>query len=172
MDKLDKIIESKEYKFNLYNISYEKHELFHVTDYKYDKPNHDKILKNRVERSTHDNSVLGIWCSTLPALCSSFGKYTLNISLKENTNCLGFNYDDLYKLTHKSSLEEILRLKTYLLNFADVLYVLDRNRLIGEVIILNLDSVDNMIDVSDRNIKDKKISIDKLDIEHHLSFIL
>ncbi len=160
------------YDFKLFNISYEKHELFHVTDYKYEKPDHKEILNNRKERTTHDNSVLGIWSSTFPKLCSTFGKYTLNVSLKENTNCLGLNYDDLYKLTHRSSVEEILRLKTYLLNFADVLYVIDRNRHIGEVIILNLDSIEFMIDVSNQDLKDERFSLKKLEIKHNLSFIL
>lgn len=160
------------YDFNLFNISYEKHEIFHVTNYKYDKANHEEILNNRKERTTHNNSVLGIWCSTLPKLCSSFGKYTLNIFLKENTNCLGFNYDDLYELTHKASIEDILKLKTYLLNFTDVLYIIDRNRHVGEIIILNFDCIENMIDVSDHNLKDQRFTLDKLNIQHHLSFIL
>ena len=44
------------YDFNLFNIFYQRHELFHVTDYKYEKPDHKEILNNREERTTHDNS--------------------------------------------------------------------------------------------------------------------
>lgn len=160
------------YNFNLFNIFYEKHELFHVTDYKYDFASHEKILHNRKERTTHDNSVLGIWSSTFPKMCSTFGKYTLNVSLKENTNCLGLTYDDLYKLTHKTSLEELLKLKTYLLKFADVLYVIDRSKHVGEIIILNLDSIESMIDVSNQNLKNERFKIKIIDVAYQLEFSL
>lgn len=160
------------YDFNLFNILFEEHSLIHVTNYKYDKPCNQKILENRSERTTHDNSVLGIWSSTFPIMCSSFGQYSLQIIFKNDSICLGLTYRDLFNLTHNSSIETLLKLKNYLLNFCDVLYILDANKYVGEVIILNLDCIDNMIDVSNHNLKDQRFFLKKLEIQHHLSFIL
>lgn len=160
------------HKFELFNINFENHKIYHVTDYEWTKPCHKKIVSLRNERWTHQNSVLGLWCSTLPKLCKGFGKNTFELSIKNDSISLGLTYDDLVKLTSNLSVDATLNLRKYLIDFADVIYILDNNKTIGEIIILNFDSIEKVVNVSLDDVKDIKYKIKKIDIKNQLYFDL
>lgn len=152
----------------LHNIEFENPiHFFHVSNTKFDKPCINTINNVRDKRDTHDNSVLGLWVSTYPNMCSSFGNHTYQFKLKDNTTFKGILLEEFFRLCtrgnngDKLSLEQYNHLRNEWMKTTDVIFILDASQGINEVIILNLDVIDDFTHITDIP-KDKHYSLKKV----------
>lgn len=108
----------------LKNITLEEHILYHRSPNSITKYDHDYVVSIRNQRKTHDNSVMGLWSSTLPALCSGFGSFNYKVDLDKDVISKGLYLRDLFNLTADLQIEEQLKLRNRLLECCDVIYIL------------------------------------------------
>ena len=145
----------------LFNIDGEiGHPIYHRSNQNIIKPTYEGIDEARSWSKTHHNSVLGLWGSTLPELCSSFGKYNYLISVKEDAVRLGLVYSDWKSLGCDiyHDCEDFIRLRNKILydKSLDIIYILDSGY-VGEIIIVNLDCIESVTEVG--SVPDRRYSL-------------
>lgn len=130
--------------FKLLQIEYEEHQLYHRTKAVIEFLD-ERFLQ--YETDWHNNGATGLWCSTYPRMCSNFGPNCYEIKLKRDTKRYGMSLEDLKKLSYeRSSRQSYSDLRKYCLdNRFDVLYIIDRWNLVGEVIIVNYHQVESIL---------------------------
>lgn len=136
------------------------HPIYHRSNQDFKVPTYEMIDSARQWSTTHHNSVLGLWGSTLPELCSSFGKYNYLISVKEDAVRLGLDYSDWKSLGCDiyHDYEDFIKLRNKILSdkSLDIIYILDSGY-VGEIIIVNLDCIESVIEVG--SVPDRRYSL-------------
>lgn len=128
---------------DLFDIRTDPHDLYHVSPLKFDFPCREQINGAREWSRWHANGVLGLWCSTMPMMCSPFGKHVYKIVLKPGAVVKGLPFGVLYKTTcHLEGVENYQPIIDEMGAAADVLYVVDNLPKVGEVIIMNFDAIE------------------------------
>lgn len=131
--------------FELFDITVAPHSLYHVSPKKFDFPCRQKINEAREWSRWHANGVLGLWCSTFPKMCGGFGKHTYQVDIKDGAAIKGVHLKEFFNVT--SDMEDFSDLIACLENQVDVLYVVDSNPHVGEVIVINFAAIDNFMEV-------------------------
>lgn len=141
------------FNLNLFNIETADHTLYHRSNKVFDRPDESMIIDARSWSDTHHNSVIGLWASTYPEMCASFGKLNYKLTIKPGTTCLGITYEQWFKLGTKVlyTHQEFSDLRFNLLkdNVVDILYIIDATNRVNEVIVVNFDCIESCIDVGD-----------------------
>lgn len=136
-----------------HDLDYVAHPLYHVSPKEFDFPCREEINRAREWSRWHPNGVLGLWCSTRPNSCSTFGQYRYRVDIKENATRFGVGLEDFYNLTNH--VDDYASIIQWLCSNGDVLYILDSWECVGEVVILNFDAISNFSaeteNVEDRN---------------------
>lgn len=127
--------------FNLCQIESEEHPLYHRTNAEI--VDLDETFLG-LDTNWHSNGAIGMWCSTLPRLCSAFGKNCYEIIFKSEPNRVGWRYSEFVEWCEgKNTRGDYQDFRQYCLqNGVDVIYILDRCEHIGEVIVVNYDLVE------------------------------
>lgn len=133
--------------FDLIDITFDPHTLYHVSPKQYDFPCRQKINEAREWSRWHANGVMGLWCSTLPNMCMGFGKHIYQVDIKEDAIIKGVSLQQLFDVT--SEMEDFSELIAGLENKVDVIYVVDSNPYVGEVIVINFSSIKNFTEVNE-----------------------
>lgn len=139
------------------DLDFDPHILYHVSPKLFDRPCRDEINRAREWSPWHSNGVLGLWCSTLPEMCSAFGTHTYMVDLHEGARCFGLALDQFQKLT--SHAEDYAPIIDYLLGAGDVAYIIDSNPHVGEVIVLNLDTI-RVFERMTHPVRDRRVRLD------------
>lgn len=133
---------------DLYNIEFQEHDIYHCSPKMYETPSYALIDDARSWSQTHHNSVLGLWGSTFPNRCSAFGPFTYRIDIKPGATRYGITYGQWYELGTKILYDhsQFVMLREFMLEqkLADILYITDASRCVGEIIIVNLDCIKKM----------------------------
>lgn len=130
--------------FKILKIETEDHPLYHRTKATIDNLDEDFLLP---ETDWHNNGGMGLWCSTLPQMCSAFGENCYHVKLKDSARCFGISLGDLKSLAEvffDRSDYQIVRQFCFD-NGVDVLYVVDVYPRVGEVIVVNYSIVDSVV---------------------------
>lgn len=142
---------------DLFDISFDPHILYHVSPKSFEFPSREHINAAREWSRWHANGVLGLWCSTFPNMCSPFGKHIYKITLKVDARLRGLPFGVLYKTTcDLKTLAQFQPMIDEMCAVADVLYVVDRQPIVGEVIIMNFDAIETfeeVVSAEDRKIR-------------------
>lgn len=149
-------------KETLKEITFEEHDLYHVTNSEIENVDESVLEK---ETGNHPNSALGLWCSTVPKRYAGFGKNCYKIVFKNDRhiNFKGWEYgnfvdycrgkdnaEDPEKSKGIETRKDYIEVRNYLIkNNIDVIYITDRNKNVNEVIILNYECVEKLIKASD-----------------------
>lgn len=133
---------------DLYDIEFQEHDIYHCSTKQYESPSYAQIDDARSWSRTHHNSVLGLWGSTFPNRCSAFGPFTYRVDIKPGASRYGITYEQWYQLGTKvfNHHAHFIMLREFMLEqkTADILYVTDASRCVGEIIIVNLDCIERM----------------------------
>ena len=133
---------------DLFDISYDPHVLYHVSPMKFDFPSREQINAAREWSKWHANGVLGLWCSTFPNMCASFGQHIYRIVMKPDAVRKGLPFGVLFKTTSKlETLDEFQPIIDDFCAAADIVYVKDGRDVVGEVIIFNFDAIETFEEV-------------------------
>ena len=133
---------------DLFDICIDPHDLYHVSPKLFEFPTREAINGAREWSRWHANGVLGLWCSTMPDMCSPFGKHVYKIVLKPGAIVKGLPFGVLYKTTcHLEGVENYQPIIDEMCAAADVLYVVDNLPKVGEVIIMNFDAIERFEEV-------------------------
>lgn len=133
------VIESIPHYFQ--DVVFENHTLYHRSPFDIKQYNHSHAVAIRKERKTHDNSVLGLWASTYPHMCRSFGSFNYQLNKISGLICKGLDLKIFYYLTADLNVNDQLRLREKMLESCDVIYLIDATKKINEVIILSTDKI-------------------------------
>lgn len=125
----------------LLDVKFKEHILYHRSPFNIVKYEHSYAVKIRKERSTHDNSVLGMWTSTRPALCDSFGEFNYKVNNTKKLKYKGIDFRLFYYLTSKLKIKDLLILRESIMKECDILYLMDATKQINEVIVLNTEAI-------------------------------
>lgn len=113
--------------------------LYHMSSNKFNFPDWDYIDKDIGEKR-----ILGLW-TTQVANIDGFGNYCYEIEMKEDARIMGLELAYLYKFhcedTDEDPLIRYRNLRKTWQSEADVVYLLDGNPEISEIIIINFDKI-------------------------------
>lgn len=136
-----------------YCLEIEEHKLYHVSPKLFNFSNKEVL---GTETNWHTNGALGLWASTKPLLCSNFGKYTYEFSLRKDSVIVGWDLSDFFYFCmgkanksgiHTDAIEtrdDYIETSNFLIEKGiDVIYILDTSNCINEVIILNYTKIDD-----------------------------
>jgi len=134
---------------NLYELDFEPHPLYHVSPKTFDMPSYEMVDDARNWSHTHHNSVLGLWTSTYPEMCSAFGPLTYEVHLKDQPiKRLGLSYEEWCKLgMHTLDYhQQFVTLRKHILEneIVDIIYIADATKSVSEVIIVDFDVIDKL----------------------------
>lgn len=92
-----------------------------------------------------DKRILGLWTTGEPGL-TGFGDFCYEIEMQSDARLKGFNISDLMKFhfslrDEENPVERYKALRKCFQNEADVVFILDNNPNIGEVIIVNFEKI-------------------------------
>jgi hypothetical protein len=115
--------------------------LYHRSPFDIKNYDHNHAVSIRDDRSTHNNSVLGLWTSTFPDKCKSFGEFNYQINNLHGLIKKGLDLRTFFNLTSNLEVKEQLILREKILETCDVIYIIDNSKNINEVIILSTDKI-------------------------------
>lgn len=121
---------------------YKGHLLYHMSSVKFDFPSMDEIDKNK---DGCDKRILGLWATGKPGL-TGFGNFCYEIEMKDDAVLKGLDISSLVKFHFSldpddDPIEKYKELRKLFQTEADVVFLLDSNPQIGEVVIVNFDKI-------------------------------
>lgn len=148
--------------FNRLKLDYDVHPLYHRTSAFISKLDEQFL---QYETTWHNNGAIGLWCSTYPQMCRGFGDNCYLVKLKPDVSRYGLSLEDLKKLSwERQTRQAYSDLRQHCLDTGiDVLYVVDRNPFVGEVIIVNYDKVQSLELVESPGDKDYRLEVINFD---------
>lgn len=149
--------------FKDFNFDFTGFKCYHISPYDFNLPDYDEILIKRKERTTHSNSYLGLWASTLPeCYASNKDAHIYEITFKPSAIIKFILFGDFVKFCQSATSDQFyIDTNQQVKGYVDCSINLDNWRgglKFSEIIIYNLNCIDKFVKI-DKIPRNKEIFI-------------